>query len=249
MEQMRAGGAPQQGAPQQQYQKPVNYNPQQPGGSFGAPGMSPTGMPMQSYAQSQGAPSQVGAAASSGMPPGYNFQYPQEMIGQMRQAPPGMGGSGQVPQPTPQPQQQSQGGGPMQQMMPQGFPGQPGINTGPVYSQQQQEQLINQAIGQNSMAQGGQNMAVIDKLTGGGFAGGGSPKAQAMMNQNAVGRMQADNAARTGIPLQLAQINAQHQLAAQNAAENQYANRQGERLTGQGQQLGFLNGLMGSLLM
>lgn len=152
-----------------------------------------------------------------------------------------------APQPPPQQRVQS-GGGQPQQMMPQGFPGQPNINTGPVYTQQQQDQLINQAIGRNAMAEGGQNMAVIDRLTGGGFAAGGSPRAMAMQNQNAVGRMQADNAARTGIPLQLAQVNAQHQLAAQQAAENQYANRMGERLTGQGQQLNFLNGLFGSLL-
>lgn len=146
-----------------------------------------------------------------------------------------------------QPQQQAP-----QQFQPntgQAPQGQPMINAGPVYNQEQQQQLINQAIGQNAMQQGTANQQAINHLNAGGFAGAGSPKAMALQNQNAAARMMADTQARTSIPLQIADKNAQHMLEAQRAQEQQYANRQNERLTGQGQQFGFMSNLMNSLLV
>ena len=128
------------------------------------------------------------------------------------------------------------------------YGGQPTIGAGPVYNQQQQDQLINQAVGQNGMQAATNSQAMMGNLGAAGFAGAGSPKGMALENQIRAAQMGADNAARTGIPLQLAEVNAKHQLAGQQAQENQYSNRQNERLTGQGQQLGFMQGLMGSLL-
>lgn len=136
-----------------------------------------------------------------------------------------------------------------QQFQPQAPAGQPMINAGPVYNAEQQSQLINQAIGQNAMQQGTANQQAINHLNAGGFAGAGSPKAMALQNQNAAARMMADTNARTSIPLQLADKNAQHLLDAQRAQEQQYANRQNERLTGQGQQFGFMGNLLNSLLV
>lgn len=137
---------------------------------------------------------------------------------------------------------------PQQPMAAQPMYGQPTIDAGPVYSQQQQDQLINQAVGQNGMQAATNRQSMMNSLGAAGFAGGGSPKAMALENQIRAAQMGADNAARTGIPLQLAETNAKHLLASQQAQENQYSNRQNERLTGQGQQLGFMQGLMGSLL-
>lgn len=137
---------------------------------------------------------------------------------------------------------------PQQPMAAQPMYGQPTIDAGPVYSQQQQDQLINQAVGQNGMQAATNRQSMMSGLGAAGFAGGGSPKAMALENQIRAAQMGADNAARTGIPLQLAETNAKHLLASQQAQEDQYSNRQNERLTGQGQQLGFMQGLMGSLL-
>jgi hypothetical protein len=149
----------------------------------------------------------------------------------------------QKPSPAPQAQQSQPQAQPMMN-----YGGQPTIDAGPVYSQQQQDQLINQAVGQNGMQAATNRQSMMSSLGAAGFAGGGSPKAMALENQIRAAQMGADNAARTGIPLQLAETNAKHLLASQQAQENQYSNRQNERLTGQGQQLGFMQGLMGSLL-
>lgn len=194
------------------------------------------GMPQQSQMQPQ--------QGWNGRPaPNYGHQPIVQQGGPftVRQPP---GTMAPMPQPTTQGQVQPQQAQPMQQQ----YPGQPTIQTGPVYSQEQQDQLINQAIGQNAQQMGGANMAVIDRLTGGGFNAAGSPKAMALQNQNMAARMQADNAARTGIPLQIAQANSRHLLDSQMAAEDQYSNRQNEMLTGRGQSMGFLNNLFGSLL-
>ena len=149
----------------------------------------------------------------------------------------------QKPSPAPQAQQSQPQAQPMMN-----YGGQPTISAGPVYNQQQQDQLINQAVGQNGMQAATNRQSMMSGLGGAGFAGAGSPKAMALENQIRAAQMGADNAARTGIPLQLAETNAKHLLASQQAQENQYSNRQNERLTGQGQQLGFMQGLMGSLL-
>lgn len=203
------------------------------------PGMPPLQIQQhqqQSKSPLPGQPMGYGQPQAGGLPPTLNTRI--------------MGANGQMPNigaPAPRPVQNTQVA-PPPQAQPMGFPGQPTISTGPVYSQQQQDQLINQAIGQNAMQADTQARNVMNRVGASGFAAGGSPAAQAMQNQTRVAQMQADNAARTGIPLQLAQTNAQHLLNSQQAAEGQYSNRMNERLTGQGQQLGFLSNLMGSLL-
>ena len=241
---------------------PMPRPPAQAGNSFVAPGQHtlPSG---QVFNASSGP---VGSSDSYQKPMGQPMQQPapagaMQPQAQMRQQPIAAAGSMNPYSMNPMQQlQQQQAANPrllqqpqsqqMAQPMQQGqqYPGQPTISTGGVYTQEQQDQLINQALGSNAMQAGTQGQQVNNQLSGAGFSAGGSPKSMALLNQIQAARMGADNQARTGIPLQLAQMNAQQNLASQRAAEEQYGNRQNERLTGQGQNLGFLSNLFGSLL-
>ncbi len=227
--------APPPAQPQQQAPKPPAPAPQQQ--SQPAPQAQPYSAPMPAQPNMpQAGPQAGGAGLSVQTGPGQFQPFGQPNAKGVIQSPP-------QAQSTPGVGQQVSGTGFLSPFGPQ-----PTINATSVYTPQQQQQLVNQAVNQNARTAAGANQQAAMNFGGAGFAAAGSPAMAAIQNQNAAQQMMANTQAMTNIPLQTGAANAQQLLAGQNAQQNQYNQGIQNWLGNQGQQLGFLGGLMGSIL-
>jgi hypothetical protein len=126
---------------------------------------------------------------------------------------------------------------------------QPQINTNPIYSDSQVQQMVNTGRAANDQKTAGQVQKMQGDLAGRGF-GSNSPLAQSL-SMGYQGMNTAANAGQeTQTRLGAAKDNAGHVLDAQKAAEGQFANRQQEDIQRNTIRQNYMNsylGLLGSL--
>ena len=123
---------------------------------------------------------------------------------------------------------------------------QPTVNAGPIYTPQQTQQQVNQAVGGNDARYAG----LVRQLQSRFGAAGVSPNSAAMQSLIATlgARNSADNAdIRTSLPFETASGNAAHLLNSQIAQENQFSNRRQEQLGSQRNAIAMLSSILGVL--
>lgn len=114
-----------------------------------------------------------------------------------------------------------------------------GFGGQPVYSDQQQQQLINSGVAQNNQHLASSLQDLRGSLAGKGFSAN-SPLWQALMSQRQAANAASNADVRRQIPLEIAQANASHQLNSRLAAEEIRSRRWND-------QMGLLTSLLGVL--
>jgi hypothetical protein len=122
--------------------------------------------------------------------------------------------------------------------------GQPYISDAPVYSPQQIQQQVNQAVAANDQRMAGDLQGMSESFAGRGL-GADSPLMAALASQRQAANLGANTAARTTLPLEAAKANAAQVLQAQMARETQFGRRQNEDLARQQNTLGLLSQILG----
>lgn len=124
---------------------------------------------------------------------------------------------------------------------------QPQINAAPVYSQDQIQQQVNTARANNDQKTAGEIQQMNNSLGGHGY-GSNSPLAAVLGASYQGQNMQANTANETSTRLNAAQMNSQQLLAAQQAQEAQFANRQNEDIQRGQVKSNLFGSLFGSIL-
>lgn len=146
--------------------------------------------------------------------------------------------------PAPRVAQASNTGGGLDAMkpMPTQFGG-PQITQGPIYTQDQINSMVGRQQGHNAAQAASRDRTAERSMAAQGFSAR-SPQLSALQNQNAIARSFADQEAATTIPVGYAQANAQHRLATERAAGDQYGRRVQEELARRGQQASVAGNFM-----
>lgn len=122
----------------------------------------------------------------------------------------------------------------------------PTINAGPIYNPQQVQQQVN-----NARAFADQGAATQQRMAQRGLASRGFSTASPMMTalNNQIGNNALSQKVQAGyqIPMQAAGDNAKYQLEAQQAREQQFANRMDEDIRRRQTILGMFPGLLGAI--
>ncbi|MBA4019208.1 MAG: hypothetical protein C0483_18740 [Pirellula sp.] len=123
---------------------------------------------------------------------------------------------------------------------------QPTINAGPIYTPQQTQQQVNQAVGGNDSRFAGLMRSLQSRFGASGFSPN-SAAFQALAAQLGVQNTAANADVRTSLPFDVASGNATQLLNSQVARENQFANRQQEQLGSQRNAIAMLSSILGIL--
>lgn len=123
--------------------------------------------------------------------------------------------------------------------------GGPHINTGPVISAPQLQEQANAMRSRGVQDTQTQQAAMARQAAGQGM-GATSPLVQAMQNAAGYANLGRTEGGVSDLRTNAATTNAQHMLSAQQAAEEQFANRQKEQIARQQNLLNFLPGMLSS---